>query len=79
MFRVDLDSLIVAYLLILLGGLALVWIAAEIFQRGRDKRRRKNFVICSICEHTFEDTSGKELVSCPGCGALNERDAIHEI
>ena len=75
----NLDSLIVVYLVILLGGLALVWIAAEIFQRGKEKKRRRNFVVCSICEHAFEDTSEEELVSCPGCGALNERESVREI
>ena len=79
MFRMTLDSLIVVYLVILLGGLFLVWVAAELFQRGRDKRRRKNFVVCGICELPFEDTSGEDLVSCPGCGALNERGSVREI
>lgn len=79
MFRVTLDSLIVVYLVILLGSLFLVWVAAEIFQRGREKRRRKNFVICNICEHVFEDDTGKDLVGCPACGALNERENVREI
>ncbi|NNE91436.1 MAG: hypothetical protein HKN23_07295 [Verrucomicrobiales bacterium] len=73
------DSLIVWYLVILLGALFLVWVAAEIFQRGRERRRRKNFVICSICEHVFEDESGQEIVTCPSCQALNERESVREI
>ena len=79
MFRMTLDSLIVVYLVLLLGGLTLVWVAAEIFQRGREKRRRENYVVCNLCEHAFEDTSDDELAICPGCGALNERDRVREI
>jgi rubrerythrin len=53
--------------------------AAEIFRKGREHRRRKHFVICGICDHVFEDPSTHDLAECPRCGAMNERERIIEI
>jgi hypothetical protein len=79
MFRVSLDSLIIVYLALLIGFLSLVWIAAEIARLGRERRRRRDFIICGICDHIYEDRSENQLVNCPRCGALNERGRVQEI
>lgn len=79
MFRVSLDSLIIVYLALLIGFLSLVWIAAEIARLRRERRRRRDFIICGICDHIYEDRSENELVNCPRCGALNERGRVREI
>jgi len=79
MIRVSLDSLIVVYLAILLGVLFCIWVASELFQTRRERRRRRDFVICGICDHIFEDRSEKHLLNCPRCGALTERGKVREI
>ncbi len=79
MFRVTLDSIIAVYLVVILCGVFFSWVAAEIFRRGRENRRRRNFVICGICDHVFEDPSEDDLAECPRCGAMNERERVIEI
>lgn len=79
MIRVTLDNIIVIYLAILLGILFCVWVASEVFQNRRERRRRRDFVICGICDHIFEDRSEKHLLNCPRCGALTERSKVREI
>ncbi len=79
MIRVSLDHLIVVYLAILLGVLFCIWVAAELFHTRRERQRRRDFVICGICDHIFEDRSEKHLLNCPRCGALTERSKVREI
>jgi rubrerythrin len=79
MIRVTLDGMIAAFLAIILCSVFFSWIAAEVFRRGRESRRRKHFVICGICDHVYEDPSEEELSECPQCGAMNEREKIVEI
>ena len=79
MFRVTLDGVIAVYLVIILCSVFFSWFAAEVFRRGKESRRRKNFVICGICEQVYEDPSEEEISECPRCGARNEREKIVEI
>ena len=79
MFRVTLDGMIAVFLAIILCSVFFAWVAAEIFQKGRENRRRKHFVICGICDHVFEDQSDHDLAECPRCGAMNEREKVIEI
>lgn len=79
MFRVTLDGVIAVYLVIILCSVFFSWLAATVFQAGRANQRKKNFVICGICDHVYEDLTAKELSECPRCGAKNERGKIHEI
>ncbi|MCB1236163.1 MAG: hypothetical protein KDM91_13925 [Verrucomicrobiae bacterium] len=79
MIRVSLDSLIVVYLTLLLGILFLVWVGVELVSSRRQRRRRRDFVICGICDHIYEDRTERKLLNCPRCGALNERSAVREI
>tara|TARA_R110002096_G_scaffold23303_14_gene74278 strand:+ start:5118 stop:5357 length:240 start_codon:yes stop_codon:yes gene_type:complete len=79
MFRVTLDGMIAVYLVVIMGALVFAWVAAEIFRKGRENRRRKHFVICGICDHVFEDLSEQDLAECPRCGAMNEREKVIEI
>lgn len=79
MIRISLDSLIIVYLAIALGLLFCVWVASELFQSRRERQRRRDFVICGICDHVFEDRSEKHLLNCPRCGALTERGKVREI
>lgn len=79
MFPVTLDGMIAVYLVGILCALFFAWMAAEIFRKGRENRRRKHFVICGICDHVFEDPSTHDLAECPRCGAMNERERVIEI
>jgi uncharacterized paraquat-inducible protein A len=79
MFPVTLDGMIAVYLVGILCALFFAWLAAEVFRKGRENRRRKHFVICGICDHVFEDPSSHDLAECPRCGAMNERERIIEI
>jgi Zn finger protein HypA/HybF involved in hydrogenase expression len=79
MIRVGLGEMIVIYLMIMVGILALVWIGTEFSRFRKERRRRRNYVICDICDHIFEDDSGKKLLTCPRCGRLNERGRVREI
>jgi len=38
-----------------------------------EKRAQADVVICRLCLHAFEDRSHVGIVSCPGCGAANEK------
>lgn len=79
MIRVDLTEMILIYLLVMVGVLALVWVGTEFSRSRRERRRRRNYVICDICDHIFEDSSEKNLLTCPRCGRLNERGPVREI
>ncbi|MBL9152138.1 MAG: hypothetical protein JNK37_06630 [Verrucomicrobiales bacterium] len=79
MIRISLDSLIVLYLAIVLGALFCIWVATEIRANRREQRRRRDYVICGICDHIFEDRSERRLLNCPRCGALTERTKVREI
>ena len=79
MIRVSLDMLIVIYLTILLGVLFCVWVTGSFVSARRERRRRRSFIICNICDHIYEDQSEKEIVHCPACHAKNERERVHEI
>ena len=79
MIRISLDNIIVIYLAILLGSLFVTWVVSEVFQSRRERQRRRDFVICGICDHVFEDRSEKQLLNCPRCGALTERSKVREI
>ncbi len=79
MFQVTLDGIFAVYLVIILCSVFFSWLAAAVFQAGRASLRKKNFVICGICDHVYEDLSGNEITECPRCGARNERAKILEI
>ena len=79
MIRVDLSLMIVIYLIAMVGTLAIVWIGTEISRARRERRRLRDYVICDICDHIFEDASEKTLLTCPRCGRLNERGRVREI
>ena len=79
MFHVTLDGVIAVYVVIILCSIFFSWLAAAVFQAGRANQRKKNFVICNICDHVYEDLSDQELSECPRCGARNEREKILEI
>jgi hypothetical protein len=79
MFQVTLDGVFAIYLVIILCSVFFSWLAAAVFQAGRASLRKKNFVICGICDHVYEDLTENEITECPRCGARNERAKILDI
>ncbi len=79
MIHLTLTHLILVYLVLILGVLFCVWVSGEILRSRRERQMRKNYVICGICDHIYEDRTGKTLLTCPRCGALNERGKVREI
>jgi hypothetical protein len=45
----------------------------------RESRSLKHRVICRLCLHAFEDHGGGGIVSCPRCGAANEKGRGHQL
>ncbi len=79
MIHVTLSGLLVTYLLLVLGGLGLIWMASEFDRARRAWRVRKTFVICRTCGHHYRDTTPAPVVVCPECGRPNERESMREI
>ena len=79
MFQVSLTNLIVVSLVAVLAVVSVLWLAGERGRRRRERERLKHTVLCRICGEVFEDEGGEAIVSCPSCGARNERERIREI
>ncbi|MCU0780794.1 MAG: hypothetical protein MUF04_06805 [Akkermansiaceae bacterium] len=60
-----------------LSGSAALVLGSALFSRylhARTERRAlTRRAICRLCLHAFEDSSRDRLISCPACGALNEK------
>jgi hypothetical protein len=62
--------------LTLFGSFALVLIFSLISRVHRlrsESRALARRVVCRLCLHAFEDASRDSIVSCPHCGAANEK------
>jgi len=79
MFHVTLQTLIVAYLLLLLGGLFGLWFVGEILRRRRSKADRRYQVACQVCRCLYEDRSDEPMPVCPQCGRANERQILQDL
>ncbi|MFT5465784.1 MAG: hypothetical protein ACI8UO_000880 [Verrucomicrobiales bacterium] len=79
MIQVSLVQVIVLYLVLVLGGLFVLWVINQ-FSRGVRRRRLRKFqVVCQVCGCHYEDRSGEHLPNCPECGRPNEREPVSEI
>lgn len=79
MIQTSLANLIVAYLLVAVGALGVLWMATDWLRRRRERRSLRAYTVCRICGETFESREEEELPRCPACGSLNEREPIREI
>jgi len=77
--HVTLTGLLVAYLLLILGGVSGLWVVSEVNRARRIRRLRKTYVICRNCGNHYRDATSAMLVVCPECGRVNERETIREI
>ncbi len=63
-------------LFVIFGSCLLVVVAALVsrtLHARRESRSLARRVICRLCLHAFEDDSHAKVVSCPACGAANEK------
>jgi uncharacterized C2H2 Zn-finger protein len=73
MIRVELPAIALIYFFVLLAGLFLLWILYEWRNQKREKEGLRYQVHCTICASIFEDKTDADLIRCPRCGSLNER------
>lgn len=79
MLRFSLSDLILVYLVLILGGIFVLWAIGEMLRSFRARRERRHQIVCRVCGFHFEDRSDEPLPRCPECGRLNEREPIWEI
>lgn len=48
-------------------------IGSRLLHNRVERRSLGNRIVCRLCLHAFEDTNPVKMVSCPACGALNEK------
>ena len=61
---------------VVLGAFIVVPILASgsrLLHNQVEKRSARNRVICRLCQHAFEDANPGKMVTCPACGARNEK------
>ena len=79
MIRVSLGILVLIFLGLMLGPIFAAWLLNE-YRRARRERAAFAFVFrCTACGMEFEDRTAVELLRCPRCGSLNERQPISRI
>lgn len=63
-------------LTVVIGSGAVVLACAVVsrwMHAGAERRALEKRIICRLCLHAWEDEGREEVVSCPECGARNER------
>jgi DNA-directed RNA polymerase subunit RPC12/RpoP len=73
MIRVELPVVVLIYFFVLLIALFLLSILYEWRNQKREKEALRYRVHCTICASIFEDKTDADLIRCPRCGSLNER------
>jgi rRNA maturation endonuclease Nob1 len=76
MIRVELPVVVLIYFFVLLAALFLLSILYEWRNQKREKEVLRYRVHCTICASIFEDKTDADLIRCPRCGSLNERQRI---
>ncbi|MCB1195973.1 hypothetical protein KDK77_07290 [bacterium] len=72
MIRVDLSLLFFIYLLLSLGGIALLWAWFEAkHPSGRLTPYSKELFNCKICGYKYVDEIDIDITKCPRCKSLN--------
>jgi rRNA maturation endonuclease Nob1 len=71
MIHVELPVMVLIYFFVLLAALLSLSILYEWRNQKREKEVLRYRVHCTICASIFEDKT--ELIRCPRCGSLNER------
>ena len=73
MIHVELPVMVLIYFFVLLAALLSLSILYEWRNQKREKEALRYRVHCTICASIFEDKTDAELIRCPRCGSLNER------
>jgi len=79
MIRLEFELAIFLYLLILIFGFLIAWLAfSKINISPPGKRLLESIWQCSICTYIYVDSKNKRLSICPRCDSYNERDNKRE-
>lgn len=79
MIHVTFAGFILLYLLLLVGGIVLVWFLGEVARIREAARFRKLRTLCRVCGVIYEDRSEDPLPPCPICHHPNERSDFQQI
>ncbi len=79
MITTTLSEFIVLCLGAVLLLLASLWLGINIAAKWRDSRLNRWRRVCPICGEVFNDESGAEESTCPGCGRLVEHRTVLDI
>lgn len=79
MIHVTLPGFLFLYLVLLVGGIALFWLVAEVSRQREARRLKKNRTLCRVCGVIYEDRTENPLPRCPVCGHANERSDFQQI
>ena len=73
MIRVSLSTLVVIYLVLMLGPILGAWLFSEWRRQRRERAAFRHVLRCKLCACEYADATSTLLPRCPHCGALNER------
>lgn len=79
MIRISLSTLVLIYLLLMLGPIFVAWLYNEWRRQRRERAAFRHVLRCGMCGFEFEDKTGTLLPRCPRCGCLNERYRISRL
>lgn len=79
MIQVSMEFLFLAYLGVALAIIGACWLRARILRHQMEGKELAHRVKCTLCSHTFEDTTATLLPRCPNCGNLNERVRLRNL
>lgn len=79
MIHVTLPGFFFLYLVMLVGGIACVWLTGEIARMREARRLRKSRTLCRVCGVIYEDRTQNPLPRCPHCSHPNERSDFQQI
>jgi RNA polymerase subunit RPABC4/transcription elongation factor Spt4 len=74
MIPITLSWFVCLYLALFLAGILLLWIGYEVIRKHHDKLMARDRIFCRVCGSRYTDTTTQDLVHCPVCQSLNERD-----
>ena len=76
MFRVDISTAVFLYILSSLAVIFILWIFFEKKQvLPKFVREEADVWECSICSHTYVDSTHHEIPQCPQCRSYNKKSA----
>ncbi len=79
MFHVTLQTLVLTYLILILGSVFVLWTVDQTLRWLRARRDRRNRLVCQVCGFIYEDYGPDTEPPCPECGRPNERQLFQDL